>query len=93
MQALPKWLIATKFPAIHDFESLSVIEQTARVYGAMQELIKEHNAFCEAMSKEIADFKEAEQKKREEFETNMTKVLRQFMCSMEQKAAAEGSES
>lgn len=89
MQTLPNWILSSPFPSIHDFESLSAIEQTARLYGAMQTMIKEQNEFVDAVTKQIAEFKESEKAAREEFETNITKVLRQFMCCMEQKSETE----
>ena len=83
MNTLPKWVLANPFPAIHDFESLTVLDQTARIYGAMNELIKEYNKMIEQLS----NFTKSEQESREEFELKITKVIREFMCSWEQKTA------
>lgn len=83
MNALPKWVLANPFPAIHDFESLSVIEQTARIYGAMNSLIEEYNKFADSVNKQLSTFTESEQKSREEFEAEITKVMREFVCRME----------
>ena len=84
MNLLPKWVLANPFPAIHDFESLTVLEQTARVYGAMQKLIDEYNAFAETVNKQLVSFTDDETEAREEFELRVTKVMNQFMCDMEQ---------
>lgn len=84
MNPLPKWALLNPFPAIHDFESLTVLEQTARVYGAMNGLIKEYNAFAEVVNTQIASFTEDEQEAREAFETNITKIMRQLQCSIKQ---------
>lgn len=83
MNQLPKWALVNHFPAIHDFESLTAIEQTARIYGAMQTLIIEYNAFAEAANEQIAAFSEEETEAREEFELEITKVMNEFRCSME----------
>lgn len=83
MNLLPKWVLANHFPALHDFESLTVIEQTARVYGAMQTLINEYNAFAEATNEQLASFTDEETEARKEFELQITKVMNEFMCSME----------
>ena len=83
MQALPKWIIANHFPAIHDFESLTVLEQTARIYGAMNQMIGEWNKMVE----QISAFENTETESREEFEKNITKVIREFICSWNQKTA------
>lgn len=84
MNLLPKWALANPFPAIHDFESLTVIDQTARIYGAMQTLIKEYNDFAEAANKQLASFTEDETEARKEFELQITKKMNEFLCSMEQ---------
>ena len=81
MNKLPKWVLANPFPALHDFESLTVIDQTARIYGAMNQLIEEWNKMIEQLSA----FETSETESREEFELKITKVIREFMCSMEQK--------
>lgn len=84
MNLLPKWVLANPFPAIHDFESLTVIDQTARIYGAMQTLINEHNAFAEEANKQLASFTDDETEARKEFELHITKVMNEFRCSMDQ---------
>lgn len=81
MNRLPKWVLANPFPAIHDFESLTVNDQTARIYGAMNQLIEEWNKMIEQLS----NFEKSETESREEFELKITKVMREFICSMEQK--------
>ena len=81
MQVLPKWIIANPFPALHDFESLTVLDQTARIYGAMNQLIDEWNKMIE----QISAFEKSETETREEFELRLTKVIREFICSWEQK--------
>lgn len=85
MNLLPKWVLANPFPAIHDFESLTVIDQTARIYGAMQTLINEYNAFAEEVNNMVATFAEDETNAREEFEKDITKVIREFICSSNEK--------
>lgn len=83
MNTLPKWVLANPFPAIHDFESLTVIDQTARIYGAMNQLINEWNKMIEQLS----GFEKSETESREEFELKITKVIMEFMCSWNQKTA------
>lgn len=53
MERLPHWVLTNKFPALFDSESATVIEQTARVYGAMQALIDEYNTFVDEMNKTV----------------------------------------
>ena len=56
MNLLPKWALANQLPAIHDFESLTVLEQTARIYGAMQSMIGEYNKFADDVNRNITEF-------------------------------------
>lgn len=84
MNTLPMWVLANPFPAIHDFESLTVNEQTARIYGAMNQLISEYNKFADTVNEQNSKFTESEQEAREEFELQITKVMREFRCAMEQ---------
>ena len=83
MQTLPKWIIANPFPALHDFESLTVLEQTARIYGAMNQMIDEWNKMVE----QISAFEKSETESREEYEMKLTKVIREFICNWEQKSS------
>ena len=84
MNTLPKWVLVNPIPAIHDFESLTVIDQTARIYGAMNQLIEEYNKFAETVNDHLSNFTESEKEARREFELNITKVMNEFRCSMEQ---------
>ena len=81
MKRLPLWNIPPTSPALFDIHSATVMEQTARMYDAMNQLIDEWGN----MMKSIADFEKSEMESREEFETNITKVIREFMCSWNQK--------
>ena len=83
MQLLPKWVLPPTMPSIYDTESFTALEMVAKVYGATNELIGEYNAFADKVNKEITEFTESEQKSREAFEENITKVMREFVCSME----------
>lgn len=56
MRLLPKWALLETPSVIYDFESVTAIQQTARVYGAMNQMITEYNNFAEAINKEIAEF-------------------------------------
>ena len=56
MRLLPKWALVTQPTAIYDLESVTPLQQTARVYGAMQEMIREYNTFADLINKEISEF-------------------------------------
>lgn len=56
MIQLPKWVIPSSFPSVYDTESATVIEQTAKLYGAMRELIEDYNKFVDGINEEIRTF-------------------------------------
>lgn len=56
MKLLPIWVRPDTLPAFNDAESSTALEQTYKVYKAMNELITEYNAFAESVNKQIIDF-------------------------------------
>lgn len=56
MKLLPKWSITDKWPAVYDSESATAIEMTAKLYAAMQEMIKEDNSYADEVNKIIEEF-------------------------------------
>lgn len=84
MQLLPKWVLPPTMPSIYDLESYTALEMTAKVYGAMNTLIAEYNKFADSVNAALGTFTDEETAARTNFETEVTKVYRQFMCQMEQ---------
>lgn len=85
MRLLPKWAIVTPFPSIYDFESVTAIQQTARVYGAMNQMISEYNNFAEAINKEIVEFIGSSEAEISNFKGSVEKRIR---CKFEEMNAA-----
>ncbi len=56
MRLLPKWALVDPPSAIYDFTSVTPLQQTARVYAKMQEMIREYNTFAETINAEIISF-------------------------------------
>lgn len=79
MNLLPHWVLTDKFPAFYDSESKTALEQTARVYGAMQELIKEYNSFVDSVNQHILDFENAAKKDYEIFTTAIRQEFQDFI--------------
>ena len=55
---LPKWQIANINPSFKDMESATAIEMTAKIYGAMNQLIDEYNNFAIKLEKEFIEYRE-----------------------------------
>lgn len=75
MRLLPHWVLTDIRPAFFDSDSGSAIEQTARVYGAMQELIKEYNDFVDKANKTIEEYGITSETEIKRFEECITKMF------------------
>lgn len=85
MRLLPKWALVHPLPSVYDFESVTAIQQTARVYGAMQEMIREYNNFADQINKEIVDFIGSSATEISNFKESVEKRIR---CKFEEMDAA-----
>lgn len=85
MKKLPIWNLTTKRPAFYDMESLTAVEQTAKIYGAMQELIDEYNLFATEVNKSIDEYTTATDQDQECFKTEMTTLIENYIKSIDMK--------
>lgn len=53
---LPKWTLTNFQPAFYDSESATVLQQMAKVYAKLQELIEDYNSFVNEINTTITDF-------------------------------------
>ena len=74
IKKLPHWVVTNKYPGFYDTDSGTTIEQTARVYKKMNELVEDYNKFVDETNKAI-----------DEFVTGMTGTYEEFTVAMEQK--------
>ena len=76
---LPRWAVADTFPAFHDTESLSAIEMTARLYGAMNKLIEDYNKFIETIENSINEFTGNHENDFEVYKTALRQEFQDFI--------------
>lgn len=55
IKPLPSWALVNRFPSFYDGESLTAIEQTARLYGKVNELIETYNHFVTENNAELTE--------------------------------------
>ena len=55
MKQLPAWVLTNPLPAVHDLESRTSVEMVARLYAAMQSLIKEVNEHIAQVNKTVGE--------------------------------------
>lgn len=83
MRLLPVWLIPDTLPAYRDAESKTAIEQTYKVYQAMQELITEYNSFAESINTKLSDFKAQYDEDIEVFTTSLRQEFQDFIDTID----------
>ena len=84
---LPRWVLVNKFPAVNDCESLTVIEQTARIYGKINELIESYNKYVENINKTISDFQVTKTEEVETFLHNLEILTNDYINTVDIKIA------
>jgi SMC interacting uncharacterized protein involved in chromosome segregation len=73
MKQLPAWALTNPFPAVNDLESGTSIEMVARLYAAMQSLIKEVNEHIAQVNKTVGE-------NDTELKTAMSQFEHKFTC-------------
>ena len=76
---LPKWILTDKFPAFHDTESLTVIEQTARIHGKVNEIVDSYNTFAENVNKTLEEWAKSDHEEEEAFRIALRQEFQDFI--------------
>lgn len=85
IQLLPHWCISNKYPSIYDTDSKTVIEQTSRVYGKIQELIEDYNKFVDETNTIIEQFINNTNADQECFQNKITKIVHDYIAMLDEK--------
>ena len=72
---LPPWALTNPQPAFLESESGSVLNQTAKMYAKVNELVESYNSFTQNINKEMEEFLKADAKAKEE---HMTAIRQEF---------------
>lgn len=92
MRLLPHWVLSDKFPAFYDSESATAIEQTAKLYAAVNELIAEYNKFVDGVNLQIKEFIDSSHKDFETFTVGIRQEFQDFIDVVELKIKAQDKE-
>lgn len=84
---LPHWCLTDLHPAFYDTESLTVVDQTAKLYGKMSELIDDYNNFANEVNKTIIDFVTGVNTDQEEFEKSINELVHNYIILIDSKIA------
>jgi exonuclease V gamma subunit len=82
---LPHWVLTDLQPAFYDVESGTTLQQTAKIYGKMQELIDLYNEFVTKVNKYIKDFEDGIIEDFEEFRNCIIKVMNDYIETIDTK--------
>lgn len=82
---LPHWVLTDLQPAFYDVESGTTLQQTAKMYGKMQELIDLYNEFVTKVNKYIKDFEDGIIEDFEEFRNCIIKVMNDYIETIDTK--------
>lgn len=82
---IPNWCLTNMSPAFYDTESLSVLEQTARLYKTIQNLINDYNNFSNELVTNSNNFSSELRAAQEEFVNNMNEVIHDYIRMLDEK--------
>ena len=85
MFKLPNWCITKNKPGFYDTESATVIEQTAKLYAAMQEMIDDYNTFVETITDKMNRFINITEHDQELYRSGLRQEFQDFIDSIDLK--------
>ena len=89
---LPKWKLPEVFTSLYDHESATSIEMTSKLYGAVQELIKDYNEFVEKIKISVKEFEDGTTKDYNAFKIAMSQLFENFINTVELKIKSQDKE-
>ena len=85
IKMLPHWVMTSPTPAFYDTESGSAIEQTARVYAKMSELIEDYNKFITEINKHITDYERGILESFDCFRSKIIETMNDYIATLDSK--------
>lgn len=89
IENLPNWCLVNKNPSFYDTESKTVLEETVKIYGKIQELISDYNLFVNEINKKIDEFTTSTDKDQECFKQTITKLIEDYIKSIDTKISEQ----
>lgn len=91
MKHLPHWVLTDLQPAFYDVESGTSLQQTAKMYGKVQELIDLYNEFVTKVNTYIKDFEDGIITDFEEFRNCIIVTMNQYIETIDTKINLQDS--
>lgn len=89
---LPKWTLTNFQPAFYDSESATVLQQMAKVYAKMQELLNDYNSFVDEINTSITDFESGITGNFEEFKNCIISTMNNYIETIDTKINLQDTE-
>lgn len=91
LKHLPHWVLTDPQPAFYDCESATAVQQTAKIYAKIQELITIYNDFVRDVNRYITEFEEGIIKDFNCFQNCIIKTMNDYIKSIDTKIDLQDS--
>lgn len=89
IKQIPNWVYTGSLPAFYDTESGTAIEQTARLHGAVKNLIDDWEKYTKELTDTLNSFEKEITDKENCFEENMVNIIHNYIHQIDEKIAAQ----
>lgn len=91
LKHLPHWVLTDPQPAFYDCESATAVQQTAKIYAKIQELITLYNEFTKEVNRYITEFEDGIIKDFNCFQNCIIKTMNDYIESIDTKINLQDS--
>lgn len=91
IKPLPEWCLTDTLPAFYDTESATTVEETAKLYGKVKNLVEDYNKYVNEINKTIEDFTNGVNQDQEEFKNSIIKIMHDYIHSVDTKIDIQDS--
>lgn len=88
---LPHWVLTDPQPAFYDCESATAVQQTAKIYAKIQELITIYNDFVRDVNRYITEFEKGIIKDFNCFQNCIIKTMNDYIATIDMKIDLQDS--
>lgn len=89
LKHLPHWVLTDPHPAFYDCESATAVQQTAKIYARIQELITIYNDFVRDVNRYITEFEDGIIKDFNCFQNCIIKTMTEYIESIDIKMSVQ----
>ena len=91
LKHLPHWVLTDPQPAFYDCESATAVQQTAKIYAKIQELITLYNEFTKEVNRYITEFEDGIIKDFNCFQNCIIKTMNDYIATIDMKMDLQDS--